>query len=386
MEDNNEGQVCIRDRLVPGLRVIQSSRFAGLQGRDLELAYLLAAIEKSSVAVATGSVRDRPASRFDCHFWQFPSQTEGEAWRLHDQLPVNGENKSCIPLFLGLPWATWIDKASRQLLDQQVEREILMQRVRLRGLRKALKACGVDLRVHTVCQHIYWRRMVTLWRELGVTDLWLSHAPAEVTTLEGISLHPWRLYAANIEDPARRAGLVVGVDPASKPLLASFVGSQTDAHPTNVRSRLRAFSNCPRFHIELTDKWHFEQVVYQHQIDGQPLDSAYALGESVRHYNRVLSDSIFSLCPSGSGPNTIRLWESLAVGSVPVLLGERVVLPRGGDLPNIEWDEIVLRVPDQKIDQLPTILQSVSLSEVRKRQQLGVRAFRLVQQQRCFST
>jgi hypothetical protein len=36
-------------------------------------------------------------------------------------------------------------------------------------------------------------------------------------------------------------------------------------------------------------------------------------------YNTILSDSVFSLCPLGAGPNTLRFWESIAVGSIPVI-------------------------------------------------------------------
>ncbi len=36
-------------------------------------------------------------------------------------------------------------------------------------------------------------------------------------------------------------------------------------------------------------------------------------------YNSILSDSKFSFCPEGAGPNTLRFWESVAVGSIPVI-------------------------------------------------------------------
>jgi hypothetical protein len=188
----------------------------------------------------------------------------------------------------------------------------------------------------------------------------------------------------NVEDPERRTGLSFGTDPKSKSLLASFVGAHTGAHLSNVRLRLRQLEDQPGFHVRVNDKWHFEDVVYQHQVEGVPLDSTYRIDDSVTRYNRILSDSVFSLCPSGAGPNSLRLWESLAVGSVPVLLGEPVELPRGGTLPPIDWDAIVLRVPDEQIDQLPALLRRVSLEEVRKRQKLGMEAFEQVRRQRCF--
>ena len=45
-------------------------------------------------------------------------------------------------------------------------------------------------------------------------------------------------------------------------------------------------------------------------------------------YNDYLLKSVFSLCPSGSGPNSIRLWESLGIGTIPVVLADTLDLPK----------------------------------------------------------
>jgi len=93
---------------------------------------------------------------------------------------------------------------------------------------------------------------------------------------------------------------------------------------------------------------------------------------------------VFSLCPAGAGPNSLRLWEALAVGAVPVLLGVQPMLPKGGSLPAIDWDRIVLRVPDDEISSLPQRLRAIPLPERRQRQQLGLQAYAAVRVQRCF--
>ena len=53
-----------------------------------------------------------------------------------------------------------------------------------------------------------------------------------------------------------------------------------------------------------------------------------------------MNDSKYTLCPSGSGPNSIRLWEALAVGSLPIVLSDNL------DLPNHElmYDSILKMV------------------------------------------
>jgi hypothetical protein len=318
-------------------------------------------------------------------FWQFPCRTEGAAWELHAPLIEPSFDGDSMHVYLGLPWATWIDRRRADPHQEDVHREIAIQRVRISGFRHALRSFAIALRVHTVCQHIYWRDLLDVWRGLGVTDVWLSHAPEDGAKIEsGITIHPWRLFAVNVEDQNRCVGLQPGADPARKPLLASFVGAHADHYLSDVRLRLRSLADKPRFFIQVTRKWHFEDIVYRHQAFHEPLDKTYRIDESVREYNRVLSDSVFSLCPTGAGPNTLRLWESLAAGSVPVLLGPAPKLPAGGTLPRIDWDEIVLRVREDQIGNLPVILRRIPLEEVRKRQRLGMNAFSLVQTQRCF--
>ena len=72
--------------------------------------------------------------------------------------------------------------------------------------------------------------------------------------------------------------------------------------------------------VEITEKWHFNDVVYSEQIHGQLL-LEMNLGDlqMARAYNELLSDSKFSLCPVGAGPNTLRFWESVGAGTVPVI-------------------------------------------------------------------
>jgi hypothetical protein len=69
---------------------------------------------------------------------------------------------------------------------------------------------------------------------------------------------------------------------------------------------------------------------------------------------------------------------------VPVLLGPEPALPSGGNLPAIDWDAIVLRFDDDRITALPALLRGIPLPERRRRQQLGLQAYALVREQRCF--
>jgi len=384
MSDNS---YLFRDRLMPPARSIARSRFAGLVGRELQVALFQAGFAHSRMPPFGGPVRNKPRDRADTLFWQYPCLTEGAAWEQHAYMTQPVLRDGELHIYLGLPWATWIDFARKAAWPEggaaAMAQQLQMTAVRLSGMRGALGELGVGLRVHTVCQHIYWRDMAHIWRRLGVTDSWLSHCPPPGVQPEpDLALHPWALFAVNVRDPQRRAGIVKKRDPASKAVLASFIGAHGGHYLSDTRLRLRALEDEAGFVVRVTDRWHFEQVVYEEQIGGQ--QPAQGCGDATASYNALLSDTVFSLCPAGTGANTLRLWESLAVGSIPVLCGPQPTLPTGGNLPAIDWDRIVVRVPDERIATLPSLLRAMPMSEVRERQQRGMRAYSQVIAQRCF--
>ncbi|GAP38951.1 hypothetical protein ISF6_0264 [Piscinibacter sakaiensis] len=310
-------------------------------------------------------------------FWQFPCRTEAAAAQRHAGLDRPGE------LYLPLPWATWIDKQQLDLAALARVEAVLAERRR---------AAPGGLRVHTVCQHIFWARMLPVWRDLGVTDAWVSHRFAggtrrasEEAQAAGVVLHPWSLFAVNVEDPARRAGLAPGLPASEREWLASFVGRYAEGYVSDHRLQLQALAGEPGCHIDVnTERWHFEDVVYGHQVRGEALADTYRIDERVERYNRLLCRSRFALCPTGSGPNTLRFWEALAVGSVPVLLGPAPELPSGGSLPAIDWEAIVLREEGDDMQGMLERLRQIGADEWQRRSALGRQAYLQVTRQVCF--
>lgn len=352
----------------------------------MHVALFQAGFGRSRMSLTTGSVCDKPRDRMDTLFWQYPCLTEGAAWEQHAGLVEPALRDGEMHMYLGLPWATWIDFERKSAWPAggtaTMAQQLQMTGARLSGLRGALGELGIGLRVHTVCQHIYWCDMEKVWSRLGVTDAWLSHCPQTTRAYPDLTLHPWALFAVNVRDTQRRTNIVENRDPASKGVLASFTGAYSQHYLSDTRLRLRALENEAGFVVRITDHWHFERVVYSEQIGGeQPLADS---GDETASYNALLSNSVFSLCPAGAGANTLRLWESLAVGSVPVLCGPQPMLPAGGNLPKINWDDIVIRVPDEQIATLPSLLREMPMAEVRARQQRGLRAYAQVIAQRCF--
>lgn len=333
------------------------------------------------------AIRDTPCDAGDLMFWQFPCRTEMSAWQVHAARKLPGRTANEVHCYVALPWATWIDKQRVDPVQVEADRQVRQLATRLRGVRAMLHSVGLKLRVHTVCQHIYWTRLLPQWQCMGLTDLWLSHAPRDDAdcAVAGIKVHAWPLYAVNIEDPERCHGLRAADDCAPRPRLASFIGAYMPHYLSDSRLRLSVLVDKPGFHIEVQQSgWHFEKVVYDHQICHRISASECDDRTAVERYNHVLSDSEFSLCPAGAGLNTLRFWESLAVGAIPVLMDSGLRLPDEGVFAGFDWNSAVVDLSALPVAAIPEALQVISPGDRERRRQLCREAYRWSRQYACF--
>lgn len=88
-------------------------------------------------------------------------------------------------------------------------------------------------------------------------------------------------------------------------ILASFMGSY-ETHRTR-----KEISRDPKILSIDTGKWHFESPSSSKEND----------------YKDLLSRSIYSICPRGTGYGTIRLWESISSGCIPVIISDGFKVP-----------------------------------------------------------
>lgn len=65
-------------------------------------------------------------------------------------------------------------------------------------------------------------------------------------------------------------------------------------------------------------------------------------------YNLVMNASRYVLCPRGVGLNSIRFYEALALGKVPILIADDCKLPYATEL-----EKAIIRVPENNLEQLP---------------------------------
>ena len=118
--------------------------------------------------------------------------------------------------------------------------------------------------------------------------------------------------------------------------LYSFIG-KTNTHP--VRQQIMRLVHPEQFLFDTTPYWPYGDL---------PSDMKEALETQ---YQDVALKSRFILCPRGFGTSSIRLFESLRMGRVPVILSDPWVAPTGPD-----WDAFSIRIPEADVAQLPQIL------------------------------
>lgn len=263
-------------------------------------------------------------------FWQYPVITEKQFY------VQNKKN----PNYCGIPWATCIDK--------NVDTNTLL---------KFLLPYCKHKHYYTCCQHIHFRKLIPLMKILGITTLYTPHKIKGENSINGIKIIACPLYAVNIEDLYRNK-LFKNIDyeTIERPYLYSFVGGyQPNNYLSDIRQKIFSMSKHKTAKITNTGSWHFNNHVYSVQQNAkETLNENEITQKKTNNYNNILLKSRYSLCPSGSGPNSIRFWESLAVGSIPVLLSDTLDLPE-----NIDWENTIVLLKENELDNLHTILENI---------------------------
>jgi hypothetical protein len=73
-----------------------------------------------------------------------------------------------------------------------------------------------------------------------------------------------------------------------------------------------------------------------------------------RYYAEILNDSKFVLCPRGVGPSSLRLFETMRSGRVPVIITDEWVEPDGPD-----WQHFSVRVSERDVSQIPGLIETL---------------------------
>jgi len=291
--------------------------------------------------------------------WQYPAITEHHAFQRMRALLAD-QPKVTNTVYFGFPFATLVDLHTQR--GPSHPRTKALQAV-LDGLTPRLKQYE---RVVTVAQHIRAKECSGLFAAAGVTDLFWSHRTTEETGFPGypgMRVHPFPLY------PVQQAPH--GPDDFDRPRqhLFSFVGARAPAHyMTEARNHIiDLLADDPRGKVVGRDGWHYEKVVYEAQVYEKVATTEQGLvnDSHSRDFSAVMDETTFALCPSGSGPNSIRLWEAMLNGAIPVILSDKWATPGDDAL----WEAAALRCAEtpEAIAALPDRLEAIAAQPERLR-------------------
>lgn len=280
--------------------------------------------------------------------WQTPVITENHAFN-----NITNSRLSDKFTYVAIPWASLIDK------------HIHMDRSHLTRVFNNISHSSLNStenHIITVCQHYKYSLIEEFLETLNCEyTLFTPHAD-----IVNDNIQPFPLYAP-ISPP----------DSFSKELLYSFVGTHMSHFMSSIREDIFALSHDDDCICVRRENWHYNKDVYDRQLKNirqNPVDN-YISHQKQLYYSKVLSRSNFSLCPAGAGPSSIRIYESLSHGSIPVILSDKLNLPI---LSEINWNECVISIPESEVSDITRILRAIPEREIKERQHNCLSAYKLV--------
>ena len=124
------------------------------------------------------------------------------------------------------------------------------------------------------------------------------------------------------------------------PYLFSFMGAVRNAP---VREKLASL-NHPRSVFQDTTA-DFDRVLHRKMDPRERLDYH-------RRYAELIRTSKFNLCPRGLSASSIRVFETMCMGRVPVILSDSWIPPQGP-----RWEDFSIRVRERDFVQIPRLLE-----------------------------
>ena len=265
-------------------------------------------------------------------FWQYPAITEKSFYI---------QNKDNNNLF-SMPWATIIDKEYNLHNIYRLLRPIIIK----------------NKPYFTCCQHIHFRKLIPLWKALNIVTVFTPHKIKNQNNIKGITIKSCPLYAVNIENEQfNKEFNNIDYLNNERQILYSFIGGyQPKEYLTKIRPSIFEMKHPENTLIKYTGEWHFNKLVYNekqnHKLELN-IDEKHTTLTS--YYNNLLINSRYTLAPSGSGPNSIRFWEALAVGSIPVLLSDTLELPQ-----HELWKDAIVIIKESEVNKLQEVLNNIS--------------------------
>ncbi len=197
----------------------------------------------------------------------------------------------------------------------------------------------------SVCWFIQYEKIIPRLKHIGIDVLFTPHVP-KGKTYDGIKVLPFPHYPLN------------GVPPAEhKDILYSFIGYSSYKC---VREKILRMKKHEDAVIIRRNRWYFG---FRRKIKER----------DKKQYKNILARSRYSLCPRGSGLGTIRFWESLQAGAIPIVItkeNEAVSLP-----PGFDWNSCAIFLTIKDIDRINDIIAQIAPEQEKSMREQCYKAF-----------
>lgn len=171
----------------------------------------------------------------------------------------------------------------------------------------------------TVCQHDSYMLLENYFKHLNITKVFTPLHDIS-NQIENVKILP--ISFTSMWDFER----------VNKDISVSFIGTYT-SHPIRERMKHRV---------------HGPNIIYrdQYHIQTQTFKIENFKKNEENEYKQILQRSRFSLCPRGSSPSSVRFWESIHAGAIPILISDNWCLPEW------DWNNTILTIKENDFEKM----------------------------------
>jgi hypothetical protein len=170
----------------------------------------------------------------------------------------------------------------------------------------------------TVCQHDNYLDLIPQYKKLNIVKVF-SPLCAKNDHIEGIEIVPIAFASPST------------FTPTPKDIFFSFVGCYT-THELRKRMKQRLNGE----NIIYRDAYYITPEFYISQQSSN----------TESEFINVVSRSRFGLCPRGSSPSSVRFWECLKAGTIPILISDNWKLPQW------DWENTIVQIPEDEFNKM----------------------------------
>jgi len=265
---------------------------------------------------------------YDNHY-QSPNKTELNSLNQFNSY-LTESNKKQNAVYVAFPWAEYLDIYNYQWQDEFPENKKSKFKDLTNAyndIRNKIENIKGNVEIFTVCQHVnaFYDSLPSLFKNLNIKTIFWSHLPKETNSnsyrnnhkiwdqdalksfKESFNILPYYLYPVQAAETLSKKEYF-----SERHTLVSFQGALgNEWYLDNNRENIANIPTDDQIKIIIKDNWHYHDIIFNHANDKKFLDNMYI---------DLLKNSEYTLCPIGTGHNTIRLWEAINTGTIPVFI------------------------------------------------------------------